>query len=101
MKGELVLSNDVYDVIDNTELESMVISSTTLKAGKCTRGHSHNHEEVYVFLSGTGKIQVDDIHMIVMPGLVVPIHGCQFHKVYNDGIEPLVFIATFTGKRDH
>ena len=48
IEGEVVKDNDVYILKDNTDLKSLVLSSTLLHPGKSTRGHSHpGQEEIY------------------------------------------------------
>ena len=55
ISGRVVKSNDVYTVIDNTDLTGLVVSKTVLHPQKETTGHSHaGQEEVYQFAYGTG-----------------------------------------------
>ena len=37
--GEIVKDNETYLLKDNTSLNNLVVSSTTLHPGKSTRGH--------------------------------------------------------------
>ena len=47
-------------------------------------------------------MQIDDTYFDVNPGDVVLIEDGVFHKVYNSsGIEDLVFVCVFDGKRSH
>ena len=47
--GEVVKDNETYILKDNTSLNNFVISSTTLHAGKSTKGHSHaGKEDLYM-----------------------------------------------------
>ncbi len=43
--GTVVKEDDRYIVRDNTELNNLVVSSTTLKPGKATSGHKHEGQE--------------------------------------------------------
>ena len=101
--GVIVKDNDTYVLKDNTELKNLVLSSTFLKAGQETRGHSHpGQEEVYIFVSGNGSIQVGDANLDVGPGSVVLIPDGAFHKVWNKSNQSaLYFVCVFDGKRSH
>lgn len=105
--GEVVKDNDVYLLKDNTRLKNLVVSSTTLHPGQETRGHDHpGQEEVYVFVSGQGRLQLihDDVHVYsinVGPNDVVQIPDGWFHKVYNESDMDLYFVCVFNGKRNH
>ena len=58
--GEVVKDNLTYLLKDNTSLKNLVLSSTRLCANKSTTGHRHaGQEEVYVFVKGTGQMELD------------------------------------------
>ena len=58
--GNVVKYNIIYLIKDNTTLKNLVLSSTRLSASKCTTGHRHaSQEEVYVFVKGTGQMELD------------------------------------------
>ena len=100
--GEVVKSDDRYVVKDNKELNNLVVSSTRLKPGKSTSGHSHpGQEEVYHFVYGTGEMELDNDRFNIMPGDYVLIKDGVFHRVHNTGKETLYFICVFDGKRNH
>ncbi len=100
--GEVVKKDDRYTVKDNKELNNLVVSSTDLKPGKSTSGHSHpGQEEVYHFVRGTGKMELDNDCFDVYPGDYVLIKDGVFHRVHNTGNENLYFICVFDGKRNH
>ena len=101
--GTIVKDNETYVVIDNTSLQSLVVSKTILHPKKETGGHKHpGQEEVYQFVHGHGQMQIDDIYFDVGPGDLVLIEDGVFHKVYNDSEhEDLVFVCVFDGKRSH
>lgn len=100
--GTVIKDDETYVVKDNTELEQLVVSSTRLKPGKSTRGHSHpGQEEVYHFVYGSGQMELDDEKFIVNPGDTVLVKDGVFHRVHNPGIETLYFICVFNGNRGH
>lgn len=100
--GEIVKQDSRYLVKDNTTLERLVVSSTTLYAGQSTSGHKHNgQEEVYQFVYGEGKMQLDDETFIVNSGDVVLVRDGVFHRVFNTGKQPMYFVCVFEGKRNH
>ena len=100
--SEIVKQNETYTLLDNTKLKNLVVSKTILHPGKNTTGHNHvGQEEVYHFLSGDGYIIVGDEKYYVGPGDIVLIPNGHFHKVWNTGLEDLVFVCVFDGKRSH
>ena len=51
--GEIAKEDERYVVKDNTTLKNLILSSTDLRAMKCTTGHAHvGQEEVYNFVTG-------------------------------------------------
>jgi mannose-6-phosphate isomerase-like protein (cupin superfamily) len=101
--GEVVKDNETYVLKDNKQLKNLVVSSTDLKPGMSTRGHTHaGQEEVYYFISGTGIMELDDKKFNVQGGDVVLIEDGVFHRVHNDSkSNPLYFVCVFDGKRNH
>ncbi len=100
--GNVVKKDSRYVVKDNTELERLVVSSTTLYAGQSTGGHKHEgQEEVYQFVWGEGKMQLDDDTFDVKSGDIVLVKDGVFHRVFNTGKQPMYFVCVFEGKRNH
>lgn len=101
--GVIVKDNETYVLKDNTALKNLILSSTNLKAGQSTRGHTHpGQEEVYYFVSGKGAIQIDNDLYNAEPGDVFLIPDGAFHKVFNNSdTDPLYFVCVFDGKRNH
>jgi mannose-6-phosphate isomerase-like protein (cupin superfamily) len=101
--GTVVKDNETYVLKDNTDLKNLVLSSTFLKPGKQTRGHTHpGQEEVYFFISGQGAIQIDNDLYQVEAGSVMLIPDGVFHKVFNrSDAASLYFVCVFDGKRSH
>ena len=102
IEGEVVKDNDVYILKDNTDLKSLVLSSTLLHPGKSTRGHSHpGQEEIYMIMDGKGKMQLDDKTVLVKEGEFILIEDGVFHRVHNTGDKPLYMVCVFNGNRNH
>jgi len=103
ISGSVVKNDSTYIVIDNTNLKNLVVSKTILHPGKCTSGHSHSgQEEVYQFVHGHGRMQINKDVFRVDANDVIIIEDGVFHKVFNDSaVEDLVFVCVFDGKRNH
>ena len=100
--GFVAKEDDRYIVKDNPFGNTLVLSSTLLHARKTTSGHKHDgQEEVYFFIQGSGRMELDDQIIDVKQGDVIPIHDGVFHKVYNNTDEDLYFVCVFDGKRKH
>ena len=100
--GKFVHDNDVYTVKDNTHLNNLVVSSTALKSGKNTSGHSHEgQEEVYYFTEGTGKMKINDMNFPVSSGDIALIDDGEYHQVFNNSDSVLKFVCVFDGNRNH
>ena len=98
---EIVKNDDRYIVSDNTLLKNLVSSITILNPWASTTGHSHEgQEEVYVFIRGVGKMQVDNKEYVVSQGDVIPVEDGAFHRVFNESDKHLEFAAIFNGRRD-
>ena len=99
--GDIVKDNETYLLKDNKLLKNLVVSSTTLHPYKSTRGHNHSgQEEVYFFIRGTGKMELDGKEMDVKEGDTVLIEDGVFHKVHA-GPDGCYFVCVFDGKRSH
>jgi len=100
--GTVVKDNDTYTLQDNTTLNNLVVSSTTLKPFMRTNGHSHpGQEEVYHFISGTGVMCLNNVPRNVEPGDVVLIEDGVHHQVVNNTDSILYFVCVFDGRRNH
>lgn len=97
--GIIVKEDDRYVVKDNTDLNKLVVSSTTLFPSKSTSGHKHEgQEEVYMFLTGNGYIYLDEEKSHVQAGDMVLIKDGVYHKV-EAGPSGLYFVCVFDGNR--
>ena len=98
--GFVAKKDDRYVVKDNPFGKSLVLSSTHLFPNKETSGHHHKgQEEVYFFMHGVGKMQLDDEEIRVRKGDIITIESGVFHKVINDSDDYLYFVCVFDGKR--
>jgi oxalate decarboxylase/phosphoglucose isomerase-like protein (cupin superfamily) len=101
LSGKVIRNNETYIVEDNTFLNNLVLSKTTLHPGKETTGHSHEGlEEVYFFIKGEGKMllktETTETNLSVGEGDIVLIPDGAFHKVFNhEGKEDLEFVCVF------
>ena len=99
--GSITKEDDRYTVKDNTSLNNLVVSSTDLKPMKSTSGHNHKgQEEVYFFIRGDGKMELDGKEMVVKEGDTVLIEDGVFHRVHA-GPKGCYFVCVFDGKRSH
>jgi len=103
LTGKTVKDNEVYTIVDNTDLDALTVSTTTLHPDQETSGHAHpGIEEVYTFLSGTGVMQIDEEEFKAEKGKTFTIPDGAFHKVYNNSSdEDLLFICVFNKRRNH
>jgi mannose-6-phosphate isomerase-like protein (cupin superfamily) len=74
---------------------SMEISFTTIGPGKNTPfvHHHKQDEEAYIFVQGSGRMQVDDDVFDVMEGSVVRVAPDGKRAIGNDSDKPLVYIC--------
>lgn len=94
-KAKLIRGTEVYNVFD-LPLSHLNLSLTELHIGQKTSGHYHDEaDEVYLFISGNGKIQVGDEFTECQGGDVFTISRGAFHKVWNEGTEDLKFWCVF------
>tara|TARA_R110000782_G_scaffold189922_1_gene279847 strand:- start:16 stop:363 length:348 start_codon:yes stop_codon:yes gene_type:complete len=106
--SKIVKDNKTYTLLDNTTLNNLVVSKTILHPGQETNGHKHEgQEEVYQFISGHGKMEVNPEYIrgatfFVQSDDTVLIPDGYFHKVWNESeTEDLIFICVFDGSRNH
>ena len=99
--GSITKEDDRYVVKDNNLLKNLVVSSTDLKPMKSTSGHEHKgQEEVYFFVKGNGRMELDGKEINVSVGDTVLIEDGVFHRVHA-GSEGCYFVCVFDGKRSH
>ena len=94
LDGEEINNSDTYRLVDNTELNNLVVSTTTL--------YHEDQEEVYMFTRGEGYINLDGEEFAAKEGDVFTIKAKVFHQVRNPHPEfALHFMCVFEGKRNH
>jgi len=105
--GNLIKSDERYDIHDNTLLSDLTVSRTALHPGHSTGGHHHDDQgEIYIFTQGEGEIELGSISgdrqmFPVKSGTIVYVEPLEYHKVHNStGTTDLVFISIFN-KRTH
>jgi len=99
VEGNIVKEDERYTVKDNTNLNNLVLSSTNLRARKSTSGHKHEgQEEVYLFIKGSGKMDLDDKTITFKEGDIILIEDGVFHRVHA-GPHGAYFICVFDGTR--
>ena len=102
IEGKIVKEDDRYIVKDNTSLNNLVISTTTLHPDKSTSGHKHEgQEEVYIFMKGSGRMELADKAFDVKVGDLILIEDGVFHRVHNTGTVDLYMVCVFDGGRNH
>ena len=99
--GTIAKEDERYTVVDNTTLNGLVVSSTRLHKNQSTSGHSHaGQEEVYHFITGWGKMELDNETYDIRAGDIVLIPDGAYHRVHAAG-QGMYFICVFDGKRNH
>jgi mannose-6-phosphate isomerase-like protein (cupin superfamily) len=105
--GLLAKEDERYQVIDNSSLKNLVLSSTNLNPGHSTSGHKHSgQEEIYIFVRGSGDMTLiypdkTEKSFSVNKGDIVLIEDDVHHRVFNNSNEELYFVCVFDGKRSH
>lgn len=95
-KVKPIRETEVYSVHDLVYLKNLNVSMTVLHPGKETSGHEHEkEEEVYVFLSGSGRMHQGKKIFSVGKGDLVMIRSKEYHKVFNTGKKDLIFLCIF------
>jgi glucose-6-phosphate isomerase len=101
IKGHENEINEVLVDSSNTGLENIIVCMNTLYPGKVndefkmTRGHSHDADEVYLVLKGSGHIIVDNKKTSIKRGDLITIPKNVWHRTVNTGKEKLVFLTVF------
>ncbi len=95
--GVVIKDNETYTLKDNNYLSNLTYSSTFLKPGQNTKGHSHEkEEEVYIFTQGLALMQIDNEFHHAKQDDVFLIKAGQFHRVFNKSeMHPCSFTCIF------
>jgi mannose-6-phosphate isomerase-like protein (cupin superfamily) len=74
--------------------ERQTLAEATLPAGGETAEHYHPvSQEIYQFLSGTGRMRLGEAEASIRPGDCVLIAPGAVHKLWNTGGDPLVLLC--------
>ena len=102
MAWNIVKEDERYVVTDNDTLKKLITSTTKLNPSYSTTGHSHSgQEEVYIFRSGSGEMEINEKRFKVKEGDIIFIEDGDFHRVHNNSKEKLEFVCVFDGVRSH
>ncbi|CAF2095299.1 unnamed protein product [Rotaria magnacalcarata] len=82
------------DITSTTDI-TMGIAEVPVGSLPPKRGHTHDAEEVYYFLSGIGRVYVDGVETDVKSGTSVWIPANAEHFCHNTGTEPLKLLFVF------
>jgi len=96
-QGDLVKNNEKYILHDNNYLNNLTYSTTFLKPGQKTSGHSHDfEEEVYIFTQGQALMQIGNEYHHAKMDDVFLIKAGEFHRVFNKSeVQPCSFTCIF------
>ena len=102
MGWNVVKQDERYKVTDNDTLKKLIKSTTELNPSHSTSGHSHtDQEEVYIFRSGSGEMEINEKRFKVKAGDIIFIEEGDFHRVHNTSSKKLEFVCVFDGSRSH
>jgi mannose-6-phosphate isomerase-like protein (cupin superfamily) len=77
-----------------TAARNQSLAEATLPAGGETAEHYHPRaEELYYFVSGSGRMRLGDASGGVVPGDCVVVPPGTPHKLWNPGPDPLVLLC--------
>jgi quercetin dioxygenase-like cupin family protein len=83
-------------IISDTSLVQLGVAPVCLAPGEESEGHSHaGVEELNIFRSGSGLIQIENDVIEVCGGTVAVIPAGCFHEVRNTGSDHLEYVAVF------
>ena len=78
----------------NSSLRNQSLAEARVSPGKATLEHYHvRSEEVYYILQGSGRIKIADDVRGVGEGDGIAILPGEKHKIWNIGVEELVFLC--------
>jgi mannose-6-phosphate isomerase-like protein (cupin superfamily) len=81
-----------------TEAKGFVLGHVTIYPGGSVPLHSHVQEEVYIILSGHGKMHIDDQTADVKPGDYVYISPNANHLLKNTSKENMIMVFCYAPK---
>ncbi len=75
---------------------SLAVTWVEVGPGGCQRSHSHEPQQVYVILSGRGRMRVENEERELLAGELVFIAPGAVHGIENTGEGKLVYISAAT-----
>jgi mannose-6-phosphate isomerase-like protein (cupin superfamily)/rubrerythrin len=88
-------------IITDTQLQQVGIAPGCIEPGGTAAGHSHTLvEEINIFKSGSGQMQIENETFDVCEGSVAVVKAGQFHETFNTGDENLEYIVVFNTNVD-
>lgn len=76
----------------NSILRTQSLAEATLPVGGTTTEHLHPiAEEIYYILQGIGRMRIEE-EQTITAGDAIAIPAGQKHKIWNNGVVPLVFL---------
>lgn len=88
-----ILHGDRDSVPDDTDL---TVTWVTVDAGAAQVPHSHEPEQVYVVVAGTGRMLLGDEERDVEAGDLVHVPSGTRHGIANTGDEPIEYVSAAT-----
>ncbi len=86
----------------NSACAGLSLAEATLPAGGRTECHVHPvAEEIYYFLSGSGKVLTGDAWFDAKPGASILHKPGVRHQTWNTGTGPLVFLCVCAPAYEH
>ncbi|MGI8902915.1 MAG: cupin domain-containing protein [Solirubrobacteraceae bacterium] len=75
---------------------SLAVTWVEVAPGGLQRPHRHEPQQVYVLLSGRGRMRIDDEERELLAGELVFIPAGAVHGIENTGEEKLVYVSAAT-----
>ncbi|MFN3233386.1 MAG: cupin domain-containing protein [Alphaproteobacteria bacterium] len=83
-------------IIEDTNFIELGVAPACLAPGQTVSEHSHTLvEEINIFKSGKGQIQIENDFFDVCAGSVSVVPAGEFHAITNTGTENLEFVTVF------
>ena len=84
-----------FIVNEGTGATSLSVAPSEWQPGYGPLPHRHPHEEVFLFLEGTGEGEIDGERVALRPGTALIIPAGKTHSFRNTGSTPLRQIAIY------
>jgi mannose-6-phosphate isomerase-like protein (cupin superfamily) len=77
----------------DTPTDNLAIARVEVEPGSHQKSHHHVPEQVYIIITGNGRIKVGTEFADVQAGDLIYIHSNVEHAVENAGLEKLIYIS--------